>query len=690
MRISSRPRSKNSKNNDSTGRTTRSSSTPRSLRQSDLGVRRTQASGLKRDIADLKRQTKGLKKRSPVISRQARPETKLKIQQTTFMEEIPKKSAATNEDLTLGPTADATFIQGPEVSTNNGLDGEIENEAATVKEADIENESEVGYKKGNGDDEDGNENLISDSLAGIVRNTDENGSDEDEPVDFAAVRGNETMKVKRKKRRRRFVPKKKPKMTTNSVQEVENVDARVKKRGRRVSTERPQEFVISQQDKNGTTSRGDSSLIIKELQTSKGFVDKVDLDLKSDELMPMRRTPRMASLNAIAKVNAVLESYSPVAGKAASETREKCHYKKTEHGVRPKVDKRRKRSTSSVTQTDDIIFYTSIKGEHNEWMMSGSGDVFQQHTAEHQPISDSRVSSTSNWASEEEGTMTKDKAVQTVVNHKAVQTDLLLFDSSFAANSPSSCTCGYLDNVSSQEHASPGDDEATWPPPHVPCTVYRIPPTITTNTLNVPVCSSISTKTSTHTMAIPFTKTHMLAHTDAKQFEASPIISADGKKRMASLNAIAMMNAMKVLDRPLFGYEHGAVPSSSRIEKTYRQNYGTIRIPRINFQATSTSKFSIGGKSRPGGAVKSSHMKSLSNELEQLIENKRQAFRPSNKVRILLLFKDLKNGSKKTEISFFCRKPRGTSLKAIKVTMQCINIISFHLKCFVRVALQLG
>ena len=626
MKIAARPRSRTSKDNESTGRTTRSSSTPRSLRQSDLSIRRTQAVGLKRDIADLKRQAKVVKKRSPITARQTRAEVKGGTCQVPFMAENSTTAAILGEDSNFSLSTSGTDLvdvhPGAFLITNDvhefvvKPEGENENEGG--------NSSHSIVQLGLGDDNDGYESASDQAVESIGPSIDGDVSGEEEHTELATRNGGG--KIKRRKRRRRFVPKKKPKIV---AQEVERTNIKLR-------SVLPTKTSVPN-SKEDSTSRW----IAKELRTSRGFVDKVQVDFESDTLVPMRRTPRMASLNAIAKVNAVLHSYSTSTGKSAHEIRDKSDSKTLDYGVRPKVDRRRQRSTSSVTQTDDIVFFTSIKGEQNEWMMSGSGDVFQQQIVDHQPISDSSVSSTSNWASEEEKMTTRDKAVQTVFNHKAVQTEIQLLDNAAFANSPSGCTCGYLENVHSQEHVSPsqGTDDADWMPP---CTVYQIPPTINRNSLEVPLCSCISTKTTTHTIAIPFTKKHMLTHTDAKHFKADQKLSAHNSKRMASLNAIAMMNAMKVLDKPLFGYAHGgaAPPRRHDYEKSHKQNGGQIRIPKISFQATSTSKFSLGSKGKLGSSVKASQMKSLSNQIEHLIETKRQAFRPSNKVWMCYLLSE--------------------------------------------------
>jgi len=619
MKIASRPRSRTSKDNESTGRTTRSSSTPRSLRQSDLSIRRTQPIGLKRDIADLKRQTKVAKKRSPITARQTRAEVKGGTCLVPFMAENSTASVILGKDSNFPLSTSGTDLA--EVHPGAFLIDNDVHKCVVKSEGNTENEggnsSYSIVQLGIGDDNDGYESAIDQAVESIGPSIDGDVSGEEEHIELATRNGGG--KVKRRRRRRRFVPKKKPKIV---AQEVEKTNSSLR------SVLPPKTNVPN--SKEDSTSRW----IAKELRTSRGFVDKVQVDFESDTLVPMRRKPRMASLNAIAKVNAVLHSYSPSTGKSAQEIGDKSSGKTQDYGIRPKVDRRRQRSTSSVTQTDDIVFFTSIKGEQNEWKMSGSGDVFQQQILDHQPISDSSVSSTSNWASEEEKMTTKDKAVQTVFNHKAVQTEIQLLDNAAFTNSPSGCTCGYLENVHSQEHMSPSqgtDDDADWMPT---CTVYQIPPKITKNSLEVPLCSCISTKTTTHTIAIPFTKKHMLTHTDAKHFKADQKLSAHNSKRMASLNAIAMMNAMKVLDKPLFGYAPGgaAPPRRHDYEKSHKQNGGQIRIPKISFQATSTSKFSLGSKGKLGSSVKASQMKSLSNQIEHLIETKRQAFRPSNKM----------------------------------------------------------
>ena len=646
MRISSRPRSRSSKDNVLTGRTTRSSSTPRSLRQSDLSIMRTQTSGLKRDIADLKRQTKELKKKSPVLARQARPETKKGGQRIVPMEENSRDAGICGNNSVLTSEATNDDVHGADkrgsiVSANDCNGGGFARKGDDATDAKVDTNQL-----------DGSNVAPHESNDHELRDASFEGTNDDSLESNDAADG---LKSRRRKRRRRFFPKKKPKLTLHSSGDAENVSSRGPKRGRRSLLGSCEDGAVSpsEEDQEASVKQDTArTTIIRELQTSKGFVDKVDLD----ELVPMRRTPRMASLNAIAKVNAVLESYGP---KAANDLREKVHCKKSEYGLRSKEDKRRKRSASSVTQTDDVIFFTSIKGEHNEWMMSGSGDVFQQ-LVEQQPISDSRVSSTSAGTLEEESTAaTKDKAVQTMINHKAVQTDLLFLDN---ASSPSSCTCGYIENVNWMEQMSPPQarDDAEW---LVPCTVYRVPPTITANTLNVPVCSSISTKTTTHTIAIPFTKTHVLTHTDLKEMDENTNISTQGSKRMASLNAMAMMNAMKVLDRPFLSFAPGSTAVSSRGHHEYdrpdKGHFGQIRIPRINYQATSTSKFSMSGRSKPGSTVKSSQMKSLSNHLEDLLESKKQAFRPSSKVCCIFItsgrrfmFPFICNEAHKSEDSF--------------------------------------
>ncbi len=314
--------------------------------------------------------------------------------------------------------------------------------------------------------------------------------------------------------------------------------------------------------------------------------------------------------------------------------KESGHAKKVEAESKSKIDKRRKRSTSSVTQTDDLIYFPPLRDAKDDWTVSSatSSDVFTAIPSHFhdQPISDSRVSSTSNCFSDDEGAITtKDQAVQTVVNHKAVQTDSYLMQDRASEVLPgnlSNCTCNTPENSSNDT------------PPVTTC--YKIPPTVPGNSLNVPLRSSILTKTTTHSIAIPFTKTHVLSHMDMGNLENFPsqVSNVQSNKRMASLNAIAMMNAMKVLDKPFLSLTNLNSGTSKRrdIDRSDRNGSGPIRIPKINFQATSTSKFGGSNKGKVINPAKSTQLKSLSSQLEKLMENKKPDAKASNKVSFYL------------------------------------------------------
>ena len=644
MKISSRQRPQTTKNNAFSERTTRSSSTPRSLRQSDLGVKRSQISGLNLAI-DAKKRQAAVPKRNNKFSMVA----KRKLLKAVSKSE--EETSAENMSLAEAQLTGVERFKGEETAC-------LEQSKGSHSEMEVETSSSAVTTSTGKDDSEPPETTIVTSIADrlaeistggdkLLEQSEDKSNDKQQGIcDSPSTSNNARGRTNRKRRntRTRFAPKKKSKLTSKASKEIseglsETEDVIVDNSGSFIDSSLKEKHRVKR-------DRGRLSLM-KELQTSTGFVDKVDLSMTPGESMLLRRKPRMASLNAIAKVNAVLESYSPLAGRSMHQVREIAQAKKTDHGLKPKQDKRRKRSTSSVTQTDDILFFASMKSDNNEWLISGgsANDVFKQPTFvfDEQPISDSRVSSTSNLVCEDEYTMTKDKAVQTVVNHKAVQTDAFLLDDVISANSPSSCTCGYLDSISLNENVSPTRSSTVCQTDisaanvAIASTVYRIPPTITTNTLHVPLCSSISTKTTTHTIAIPFTKMHQLVHTDMRHAQAvqrhGP--SVQNSKRMASLNAIAMMNAMKVFDRPLFDYPHESTEVASR--RREHENFGKqgpnqIRVPKINFQATSTSKFSIGSKGKVVNPVKAAHIKNLSSQIEQLIDTKKQTVRPYCKV----------------------------------------------------------
>ena len=643
MKISSRQRPQ-TKNNAFSERTTRSSSTPRSLRQSDLGVKRSQISGLNLAI-DAKKRQAAVPKRNNKLSIVAKRKL-LKVVSKTEGETSTENVSFAEAQLTDVERFKSEETACPEQSKGSQSEMEVETSSCAVITSTGKDDGEPP--------ETTVVTSIADSLEEIptggdklLEQSEDKSNDKKQGIyDSPSTSNNARGRSNRKRRntRTRFAPKKKSKLTSKVSEAISKGLSETED----VIVDNSDSFIDSSLKEKHRVKRDRGRLsLMKELQTSTGFVDKVDLSTTPEESMLVRRKPRMASLNAIAKVNAVLESYSPLAGRSMHQVRENAQAKRTDNGLKPKQDKRRKRSTSSVTQTDDILFFASMKSDNNEWLISGgsANDVFKQpaFVFDEQPISDSRVSSTSNWVCEDECTMTKDKAVQTVVNHKAVQTDAFLLDDVIAANSPSSCTCGYLDSISLNENVSPTRSSTVCQTDisaanvAIASTVYRIPPTITTNTLHVPLCSSISTKTTTHTIAIPFTKMHQLVHTDMRHAQAvqrhGP--SVQNSKRMASLNAIAMMNAMKVFDRPLFDFPHETTEVASR--RREHDNFGKqganqIRVPKINFQATSTSKFSIGSKGKVVNPVKAAHIKNLSSQIEQLIDTKKPNVRPYSKV----------------------------------------------------------
>ena len=455
--------------------------------------------------------------------------------------------------------------------------------------------------------------------------------------------------------------------------------------------------------------------MIDKLQTSQGFVDRVELSMKPEDLVPMRRTPRMASLNAIAKVNALVESSSPLAGKSIDEIKKTAHEKKVIASLHHKQMKRRKPSSSSLTQTDDIIDYPPISDlpmgeESGEWIVSSASSVEGYRVSPvdfDQPISDNHVSSTSSWLPDETlpfGIMKHDKAVQTVTNHKAVQTDSYLMEGVRGANAPkglqsttekeSGCTCVRPDakpvkeNVRSCGNLMPRNNPVpggmvsnktiyTRPPSSVnpvsgsnsPITVIpvnalpgqmvsnyggqryqiiHIPPTVQTNMVSVPIRSSVLTKTPTHTIAIPFTKNHVLAHSEINKIIEPPkqIINLHGSRKVLNLNSMAMSNAMIILGQPYSAFtqmrlqqqqQQPQIPRVHQLQQQYKPSKGrgtvtynkrsndpvNLRIPKINYQAASTSIFSSLAKQKGPNQVKAVQMKNLSTQMEKLLEEKK-------------------------------------------------------------------
>ncbi|RMX44765.1 hypothetical protein pdam_00009206 [Pocillopora damicornis] len=393
-------------------------------------------------------------------------------------------------------------------------------------------------------------------------------------------------------------------------------------------------------------TRARHTSMLERLAPTPGYVDKTPVDFEGGSLA-QRRTPRMASLNAAAKVNVFFEPSSPLAGRSMFEIQQ--HATKKPPGRLPSERKLSDRSNSS----SNAAYGADIKFDREDFPET---DVFLQ----------SEVTST--WD--------PPAGAGVIVSPKGLGTSL---DTELAANNLEFVPNGHkagkenhkrkpeadstsegerktkriflegsneTDNTAEKEELFEFEDEqedkdiecdtTTDSPPKTmkdACIQVDLPrpPLKHVRVLSVPIKGQLVTSGG----PVPFTKSHLVTPvTPSKPPPELKMSKTATTKRAVGLNHQAMENVFSANDGPLGRFKsvggllherNKARKAKEFIKMPESSSSVKLKIPKINFAATSTSTMSA-GRSRPAGnPLKSIQLKSLNIHLEKLAAERARA-----------------------------------------------------------------
>ena len=336
--------------------------------------------------------------------------------------------------------------------------------------------------------------------------------------------------------------------------------------------------------------------MVNRLAPTPGFVDKNSLP---SDLMTRSRVKRVASLNAAAKVNAFFEPSSPLAGRSITDIMQ--HSKKLQGGEGSEdefpddsyVVKPRGRPRLASISMNDPNFLQSPE------LLSEAAHAFLGNTQY-----DSENSASLKRLQEGDGNPYEAKRVKVDINggymrqrveqngdHSTIISDRRIFKGKEVVDVGLQVK---IPKVKSGKNQIPNVSS-------VQCTCRS------STLIDIPVKSYVSTYANGTLVSIPITKTHRLnPHVPEKPLpELAQGDLANQSKLVAGLNSRAMLNAILCQERQLPDAQKTvAKPARKMQEKRYYQHGlnntvpSKLKIPKINFAATSTSNF--GGRKMLG------------------------------------------------------------------------------------------
>lgn len=403
------------------------------------------------------------------------------------------------------------------------------------------------------------------------------------------------------------------------------------------------------EQKRTRRSRARHTSMLERLAPTPGYVDKTPLDFEGGSLA-QRRTPRMASLNAAAKVNVFFEPSSPLAGRSLLEIQQ--HATKKPPGRHLSERKLSDRSNSSsyaaaygaenrfdredFTETDVFIqsevtstwdpprstgVIVSPRGIGSIPLTENAANQFEFVPNGHRPeIDHHKRKPEADSTSEGER---KTKRIHLDDNNEpdafVEREELLEFEDGQAATE---IEC----------------DTTTDSPPKTmvdACIQVDLPrpPLKHVRVLSVPIKGQLVTSAG----SVPFTKSHLVTPvTPSKPPPELKMSKTATSRRAVGLNNQAMENAFSANDGPLGRFKSvgGLINERSKVRKAKElvnkmpessSSSVKLKIPKINFAATSTSTMSA-GRSRPAGnPLKSIQLKNLNIHLEKLAAERARA-----------------------------------------------------------------
>lgn len=290
----------------------------------------------------------------------------------------------------------------------------------------------------------------------------------------------------RELRRLEPVPKKLKTLANNKVSVVKNEEKKdqnkiVENNIKLNSTPDIKEEVSNAKRKRGRPRNPDSANnkvpktdLVDNVKKKK--VEKVqENNQQEDKAEPSRRKPRIASLNAMAKVNAVLDNYRPQSKKdilaVIQEIDKKCDEENQklqfEQILEEKIEEDVFEEIQEDKKKEEVASEKNDKNDKNgEEKTVQSDDVHEQIKL----------------------AIMEDKEIQTEVIHKSVQTDM----TNFPSNNTTLCTCQKKRN----------GDMLSYYSPQLSYKEYLRDP--------IHIKSSVLARTKTHSIAVPVLKRHIL------------------------------------------------------------------------------------------------------------------------------------------------------------------------------------
>lgn len=390
-------------------------------------------------------------------------------------------------------------------------------------------------------------------------------------------------------------------------------------------------------------SRTRHTSMLERLAPTPGYVDKTSMDLEGGSLA-QRRTPRMASLNAAAKVNVFFEPSSPLAGRSLFEIQQHSAKKipsgrhsterrlsdrsNTAYGAENRYDREDYTETdvfvqSEVTSTWDPPRSTGVivsprgvptpltenAANSFEFVTNGHRAANKQH--KRKPEADS--------TSEGERKAKRIHLDGTSEPHAILDRDELLGFEDCQGDHEIEC-----DTTTDSEPKTMVDVCIQVDLPRPQLKHVRV--------LSVPIKGQLVTSS----CSVPFTKSHLVTPvTPSRPPPELKMSKTATTKRAAGLNNLAMENTFTANDGPLAKFKAvgGLMDERSKARKAKElvnkipdsSSSVKLKIPKINFAATSTSTMSA-GRSRPAGnPLKSIQLKNLNIHLEKLAAERARA-----------------------------------------------------------------
>lgn len=354
---------------------------------------------------------------------------------------------------------------------------------------------------------------------------------------------------------------------------------------------------MDNKNQEGSKAKSDKQLktMVNRLAPTPGFVDKNSLP---SDLMTRNRVRRVASLNAAAKVNVFFEQSSPLAGRSITDIT--AHSKKVQGeancqefvgGSFPPV-KAKGRPTLASISTNDSNFLRSPELLHEaaHAFLGMTHELNSENSVSQKQHRENSASlkrfEDADWELHE---AKRPKLDGGFVRHKHDQNGdygTIVCDRRFVKGKE-------VVDVGLQVKI-PKLRPGISPDTPVQCTCRS------STVRDIPVKSYVSTYANGTLVSIPITKTHRLT----PQVPEKPLPElaqgdlANRSKRVAGLNSRAMLNAILCEERQLADVQNISKPARKLQPKKSYYEHGLsntvpskLKIPKINFAATSTSNF---------------------------------------------------------------------------------------------------